>query len=82
MRNDEQRLTQMKRDYDNLKVELGVVTNEYDKLKGELKEQHGVKSLKEVEKLLGTLNVELELLQKKRDEKFNFIEGQLQKYRR
>jgi len=82
MRNDEQRLSQMKKDYDALKVELGVTTNEYNKLKTELKDQYGVKSLKEVEKLLGTLNVDLELLEKKRDAKFTFIEEQLQKYRK
>ena len=82
MRNDEQRLSQMKKDYDALKVELGVTANEYNKLKTELKDQYGVKSLKEVEKLLGTLNVDLELLEKKRDAKFTFIEEQLQKYRK
>ena len=79
---DEQRLTQMKKDYDTLKVELGVTTNEFNKLKAELKDQYGIKSLKEAEKLLEKLDKEFIELQKKRDTKFTFIEEQLQKYRR
>ena len=79
---DEQRLTQMKKDYDALKVELGVTTNEFNKLKAELKDQYGIKSLKEAEKLLEKLDKESIELQKKRDIKFTFIEEQLQKYRR
>ena len=79
---DEQRLTQMKKDYDALKVELGVTTNEFNKLKAELKDQYGIKSLKEAEKLLEKLDKEFIELQKKRDTKFTFIEEQLQKYRR
>ena len=79
---DEQRISQMKKDYDALKVELGVTVNEFNKLKVELKDQYGVKSLKEVEKLLEKYDVELTDLQNKRDTKFAFIEQQLQKYRR
>ena len=79
---DEVRLSQMKKEYDALKVEHGVVIKEYETLKAELKKSEGVKSLKEAEKLLNSLTNELNELGSKRDEKMEFIESQLQKYRR
>jgi len=78
---NEIKIAQVKRDFDALKVELGVVSNQFTQLKQELRTQYKVKSLKEVTKLLDKLEVETADLEQKRNEKFEYIEEQLKKYR-
>jgi len=80
--NDTQRLTQMKKEYDALKVEHGVAVNEYNKLKKQLLEEEGVKNLKDIDALLVKLNKELEKLETRKDEQFNQISSKLQEFKR
>jgi len=79
---DEQRLSSVKKEFDALKVELGVVTNQYNSIRKELKEQYGVKNLKEVEKLIDDLEAKLAVSKKEKDRRFASIESKLQEYRR
>jgi predicted nucleic acid-binding Zn-ribbon protein len=80
--NDEQRIAKLKKDYEALKVEHGVASNELATLKKELQKIEGVKSLKELQKLLEKLEKDLVTLEKKRDNKFEYIENQLMQYKR
>jgi hypothetical protein len=79
---NEQRLAQMRKEFDALKLELGIAVNERDKLKAELKGKYGIRSTKEIEKMSQKLEAELSALEKKRDAKFDHIESRLQEYRR
>ena len=79
---DEQRLTQMKREFDALKIELGVLSNERDKIKKELKTNYKIVNSKEVTKLISSLEEKLAEMIEKRDALYDHIELKLKEYRR
>lgn len=82
MNPDEKRLANIKENLESYKIELGVATKELKNLEKELFEKYDISSVKDVEKHLERLDVELKELKEKKELKFNSIESKLKTYRR
>jgi hypothetical protein len=82
MNPDEKRLANIKENLESYKIELGVATKELKNLEKELFEKYDISSVKDVEKYLKDLDVELKELKEKKELKFNSIESKLKTYRR
>ena len=79
---DETRFANMKAEFDNIKIELGIAINERNKIQQELKEKYQVKSSKEITKLQEKMKMELEALRGKKEALFDHIDSQLKEFRR
>jgi len=79
--NDDQRLIEIKEQYDIIKIELGVAEKELLNLQNKLKKDYGIDDITTAEAYLNDISQELQDLKEKREHRFKVIEQKLKTYR-
>jgi len=79
MANEEERLSKLKSQVQNLKTELAVKQNNKDRLLKELKDE-GIKSVKDAIEKLPAISEEIDKMEAERDEKLEEAENYLRAY--